>query len=622
MGLNAVLGTALSALNNSQRAISVTANNIANAGTAGYTRQLHNQSAQIVAGNGAGVISGEASRMVDQFLSTELRTQTSRSARSETLNGYLGRVQSEVLGSPSNPESSLAGLVSGLAESVETLAATPESLPLRAMVLGDAQQLADGVNAAQGSVQRLRGEVDQRIDSLVTTVNAQLKQLYEVNKQIARDGATAGLADQRDNLVSQIAEQVDITVYNMEGGQVGIYARGGQPLLEGTPRQLVYNPASNVSDQTIFGSIDIYAAKDIDAQTGEPVAGAVGRTLVTGGLRASPTPAELAAAADPASLAIRSPLTSGSLQGLLEMRDTVLPGLADELGELADLTSFALNAAHNEAVPVPASTSYAGSTSDTGGYDAATRSGTAYVALVDRTTGAVTQTIALDMTQDRDTMIAGLNTALGAQGTAALDADGRLSITSANANTGIALANGTASITTTDAEGHTRDYGFAHYFGLNNLYSQQSGRLDVRTDLAGDPSRLGTAKLDVTTGPPLTATLGGTGDARGIAGVADAFQAKNATIARGNLPAGVASLGTYAANIITTTAAQATQASSRASGDQALLEDLTSRNAAVSGVNVDEELSMLVMYQQGYTVAARLISITNEMYDQLFAIGR
>ena len=55
--------------------------------------------------------------------------------------------------------------------------------------------------------------------------------------------------------------------------------------------------------------------------------------------------------------------------------------------------------------------------------------------------------------------------------------------------------------------------------------------------------------------------------------------------------------------------------------DRALADDLSARRAEVSGVNLDEELSRLVLYQQAYSVSARLISITNELFDDLLAIA-
>ena len=82
--------------------------------------------------------------------------------------------------------------------------------------------------------------------------------------------------------------------------------------------------------------------------------------LVSGGVRAKLPPELLADAVADDSQRIVSPLRGGRLQGLLEARDTVLPDLADELGELADMTRFALNAAHNSANPYPPPSELAG----------------------------------------------------------------------------------------------------------------------------------------------------------------------------------------------------------------------------------------------------------------------
>lgn len=39
-------------------------------------------------------------------------------------------------------------------------------------------------------------------------------------------------------------------------------------------------------------------------------------------------------------------------------------------------------------------------------------------------------------------------------------------------------------------------------------------------------------------------------------------------------------------------------------------------------MNLDEELSRLVLYQQAYTVSARIVQITDRLFDELLAIAR
>jgi len=62
---------------------------------------------------------------------------------------------------------------------------------------------------------------------------------------------------------------------------------------------------------------------------------------------------------------------------------------------------------------------------------------------------------------------------------------------------------------------------------------------------------------------------------------------------------------------------RAQHATDAAQRDRALAEALEFRAAGVSGVNLDEELARMVELQQAYTVAARIISVTDELFDEL-----
>ena len=147
-------------------------------------------------------------------------------------------------------------------------------------------------------------------------------------------------------------------------------------------------------------------------------------------MRAELTPELLADATADAAQRIVSPFQAGRLQGLLEARDLVLPGLADQLGELAGLARYALNAAHNAAVPYPPPGSLAGTRTDTADFAGAARSGTAYLAVIDLATGDAVTTIAVDVAGAADAagLAAQIAAGLGGFGTAALNGQGALQI--------------------------------------------------------------------------------------------------------------------------------------------------------------------------------------------------
>ena len=69
-------------------------------------------------------------------------------------------------------------------------------------------------------------------------------------------------------------------------------------------------------------------------------------------------------------------------------------------------------------------------------------------------------------------------------------------------------------------------------------------------------------------------------------------------------------------------AVDAERAKNAEASERALVENLAFRQGSVSAVSLDEELSKLVLYQQAYTVSARLVSVTNDLFDELFAMTR
>ena len=54
----------------------------------------------------------------------------------------------------------------------------------------------------------------------------------------------------------------------------------------------------------------------------------------------------------------------------------------------------------------------------------------------------------------------------------------------------------------------------------------------------------------------------------------------------------------------------------------AMLKDATSRRDSVSGVNIDEELSQMVILQNSYAASARIITAARDMFDVLIAMAR
>jgi flagellar hook-associated protein 1 FlgK len=626
MSLSATLSTALTGLSTAQRSLAVTAHNVANANTEGYTRKVAVQETLLVEERGVGSRPLEAQRVVDEYLGGELRSHNSQLGRSTAVARYYERMQESLFGAPGDGNRGVSNRLTRLATAAEALASAPEKASLAVAFIGAAQDVVQQIGNDARQVQALRGDADREIEQTIGAVNDDLRALHQLNVEIVRSRSPAELLDRRDALLASLSQKLPVSVARQEDGRVALFTRGGKPLLEQEPSQLFYRSAAQVTAGTVFGPIEVYRASDVDANSGAPLPDAKATILVSSGQRAALTPELKADAINDVAQTITSPLNGGKLQGLLEARDRVLPEIDDQLGELGRMVRFTLNAAHNDAVSTPLPSRLQGTRTEFSGFEPSANSGQAFLAVVNRASGQAVTTIAIDAAAATpDAIVAQIHAGLGAHGSATLNAAGGLEISLNDPALGIALDEGTSSIAVSDAAGHAWRYGLSHYFGLNDLIVGRGSSptdLAVRPDILADSGKLSAVTLTIEGGPPLTARAGGTGDNRAAQGLAAALNRSVTAVARGAIAARDTSLVAYAADIVALNAVATNQAKNDQATDEALVEDLAFRQGNVSGVNVDEELSKLVLYQQAYSVSARIVSITNQLFDDLMSIGR
>ena len=141
----------------------------------------------------------------------------------------------------------------------------------------------------------------------------------------------------------------------------------------------------------------------------------------------------------------------------------------------------------------------------------------------------------------------------------------------------------------------------------------------VRPSIAADNRTLSMAQFN------WSATLGQVGLARGNGeggvGLAQAFE-KGITFARAGDAGGTfASVANYAAQMGGSLGSRAAIADERRTGAEIVFEEAAARRSSVEGVNLDEELVQLTVYQQAFNASARLITAAKEMYDVLLSIA-
>jgi flagellar hook-associated protein 1 FlgK len=153
-------------------------------------------------------------------------------------------------------------------------------------------------------------------------------------------------------------------------------------------------------------------------------------------------------------------------------------------------------------------------------------------------------------------------------------------------------------------------------FGLGGgVRASRADGFRVRTDIQQSPSRLALAQLNLSATPGTSALS--SGDGRGALGLADAGQVTARFSAAGDSPGGNLSVSRYASELSGEIGGKAQSAKTRRDSAVALATEAQARQSNHEGVNLDEELVLMTVYQQAFNASARLIQAASEMYDTL-----
>ena len=231
MSVTGALNIGRTALAVQQAAIQTTGNNVANAGNAGYTRQTSQLSPgkdqQIRPGIflGTGVNLDGVKRQIDEALEGRLRGSSSENESADTLQQWLGRVESvfNELG-----EDDLSTRLSTFFGSWSNLANKPQDMGLRQVVVQEGDSLAKWFTDLRNQLGALQADVDGRLAAQTNDADNLAQQVADLNGQIViaeggSGGQANGLRDKRDTVLKQLAQLVDCRSVAQDNGTVNVY---------------------------------------------------------------------------------------------------------------------------------------------------------------------------------------------------------------------------------------------------------------------------------------------------------------------------------------------------------------------------------------------------------------
>lgn len=612
MGLSIALNNALSGMKTGQNALDLLSGNVANAGTPGYNRRVLN-TIEGVGANSTFSRQGEVVRAFNQSLQQQYGKATSEAGFASINAAFLDRVQG-LFGKPGG-KSSLDTMFSSFQTALSTLATSPDNLAARAEVVQKAQVLAGTLNAMSSEVQALRQETESRLAANAGGINSGLKALEELNAKLGNasysGSARATLLDQRDRLVASLTEQMDLKVSYRGDDTVSLMTRSGVGLLDGKAAQLSFESVGALS-----------ASSRVELDGGNTV----GRLILT------------TAAGLKLDVAQQNVLRSGEMAGLLQLRDTTLVAVQDQLDEIAAGLAQALStrvAAGDAVTAGPA----AGFEVDL----ASLRNGNELVLNYAR--NGVQQTVRgvrvddpaklpLDYLDANGARVIGLDFSGGAAAVAVQLQDrlgSGLAVTGSGSTLRV-MDDGTAG--TTEVLGlQTRATVSGTQSGLELSLFVDAGNADFTNALDGRGQKLGfAARIAVNSAvladPRLLVqfqpggSLGDTSRIDHLVESLDKMRFSSGPAAPGQL-AGLR-LGGTVGDLINQTMNYQGNAAALAIGasesQQFTLEALSQRMEAEYGVDVDEEMARLMELQNAYAANARVVAVAKELIDELLRI--
>ncbi|MGZ5267105.1 MAG: flagellar hook-associated protein FlgK, partial [Caldimonas sp.] len=645
--------------------LTVTGNNIANANTAGYSRQnaeLETSFSQQTGSGffGKGVDVATVTRAHDDFLTREAATTSSIAASDDARSAQLQQLENVFqLG-----EAGLGYSAQQMFNAFVDVANKPQDASARQTALARVGDLASRFSTASGQLDTLQAGVTGQLRTSVASINSLTTQIASLNQQIANVQGTGhapnSLLDQRDQAISDLSQFVQVTTVASADGSVGVFLGGSQKLVLG-------------GNATALAAVpDAYDPSKLQLGITE---GGVTRAFPDGFI------------------------AGGSVAGLLRVQNHDIPDARGLIGQMASAISGALNsqqalgldlgqpaAAGAPLLAIGAASVAASSNNATaGGVPVASyvngsgvRVASVSIAVVDtkelqpsdyelsadpalpagqykltRLSDGTTSTVAngaivdgfrIDMAapapaaRDRF-LLQPVSTAPRDMARALDDPKGiaaasPVTATAGSANTGTAAVASLAAVNPSINPNLTATITFTDDLG-NYSYSlvDTTGALPTVNGtgafVAGQPIALNGWELRLS-GVPKTADslvvartaypASDNGNANALLALRDNAIVGQQTLAGGGVAPGMNVTDAYA-SALGTIGVRVQSGKAAADQSDSIASDAKAAVAEKSGVNLDEEAARLIQYQQSYQAAAKMLQIAQSLFDSLLQLG-
>ncbi|HEY4262282.1 MAG TPA: flagellar hook-associated protein FlgK [Schlesneria sp.] len=648
----------LSAIQAAQRAMEVTGNNVANASTPGYHRQVVKLAAQAPMelngqSYGRGVEVADVQRTINTQLEAAITTQTTQNGYVDTKLTSMNQIQSMIPTDASSIANELSSVFNDLQQASSQLG-NPAS---RQTVVTQAQSLATQFNSLSANMDQMRTGMDSSIASSVSSINSMLTQIAGLNTQIARavdQGVSPNdLLDTRDQLVNNVAQQMPIEIQQGQQQTVTILRSGAPLVIAGNAQQLQYGLDKQdrmqvsvagattplIIDSGSLGALldarnnqltdfrqrlddlaqSVSQAFDTIQSTGVGLAGGFSQMtsqrpvtrsdamLNAAGLAFPPTAGSVFIGVTNTTTGQRTMAevhidpANQSLKDVATAIGTSNPNIQAFVNDQAGTVSLYANPGYKfdfsggvDATPVTSFSAGTTVTATTGGVPSDPSNNTYTYTFLSSGTVGVTAGLQARVTDQNGNVMGTVNVGQGYEAGQPTAATNGVTMT---LSAGDVTAGDSLS---TRAVGDPDSAGVLTALGLNTFFTgNDASTIQVNSQLVGNPDLLATSR---------SGQAGDTTNLQRFVSLQDGQLMGDGTL----------TFTKFFNNMVSDVGSQVSSLTQQSSTNQVLTTRLSDQQASVSGVDMNEEMMQVIKYQQLFQSGAKFISAVNEMYQQLF----
>jgi flagellar hook-associated protein 1 FlgK len=643
----------LSGLLSSQRLLELAGQNITNANTPGYHRQVAHLAVRSAGQEiGLGVEISSVRRVIDESLENALIRATSSAQDLTAQLGVLRQLETQLNPGPG----SIPLVLEQFFNELELLAGQPDDLTRRRVVLNHASALTEKLNTLLDEIGQLQAGLTRQLEGAVAKINQLTTQIAALNAAIERNtvgGVNANdLSDKRDQLVVELAQLIDVRTVPQEHGSVHVLA-AGVPVVLGN-QALSLRAAIDAKNQAVIVAENLDAPLHVTGgaihgllevrnqslaeikQQLEGLTSAIAQTMdgihatglgLTGpftvlygqrpatnvnlpldnaGLTFPPRAGSLfvsvtnlttgervlqEVAIDPATQSLQDVATA--ISGVGNIQATVDP--QSRTLTIVAASGFAFDFA-GQLATAPDTLAITGTAAPhMGGVYTGAGNDTFTYTVVGSGAIGVAPNLALEARNSSGTLLGTWNIGQGYEPGSALPAiqgvRARLSAGTVNSGDSFAI----------QVVANADTSGLLPALGLNAFFEGEPGDLRVRADLLSNPENMAASR----TGLPADGA-----NLRRLASVRDQALAND----------GVRTFQESYADLAANIGSRVRDLEDRLAAEEAVGRGLEAERQSVSGVDPNEELMRLMQYQRSFQLSARFLSVVNETLAELLRL--